>query len=140
MGQPHQLGQDHAGLAVAQVVGLQAGQHQVGLLRRERSGQQAGGAQRIECAHLFLDVDGAIGAFGEGFANGLGGALGSGAQHHHLAPVFFFQLEAFFQGISIGLVDLVTEIGILNPGARWRDAQLRVAGRDLLDTNDDLHE
>ncbi len=63
-------------------------------------------------------MDGAIGALGEGFANGLGGARGSGAQHHHFAAVFLFQLQAFFQGVSVGLVDLVAEIGVLNPGAR----------------------
>ena len=76
-------------------------------------------ASGIECAQVFLfDMNGAVGAFGEGFANGLRGARGSGAQHHHFAPVFLFQLQAFFQGVSIGLIDLVAEIGILNPGAR----------------------
>ena len=36
-----QLGEDGAGLAVAQIVGLQAGENQVGRLRMQGGGQQA---------------------------------------------------------------------------------------------------
>ena len=54
-----------------------------------RRGQQACGGQRIETGHVFFDVDGAVGAFGERFADGLGGARRSGAQRHYFSAVLF---------------------------------------------------
>ena len=56
------------------------------------------------------------------------------------AAVLFLQLQAGFQRVRVRLVDFVGKIGFFDPLARRRDAQLRIAGGDLLDGNDDLHE
>ena len=117
--QAQQFGQDDAGLPVAQIVGLQAGQDQIRLLRFARlrpascaiaSGSNAGRfsssmwmarsaplarASRMVCER----------------------ASGPGAKHHHLAAVLFFQLQPFFERIGIGLVDFEAEIGFFDPAA-----------------------
>ena len=103
-------------------------------------GQQLGHAQRIEGRQIFFfDVNGAIGALGQRFANGLRGARGSGAQRDHFAAVLFLQLQRFFERVSIGLVDLEGKIVLLNPTAAGVDAELRVARGDLLDGDEDFH-
>src|ERR1039458_1330781 len=76
--------------------------------------------------HRFVDALGNVVAgqdrMRRGFPRPWGrGWRGCGSLQHHFAPVFVFQLQAFFHGVSIGLVDLVAKIGILNPGARLRD-------------------
>ena len=107
-GRPSSSGQDDAGLPVAEVVGLQAGEDQVGRFGSERRGQQPRRRQRIERAQIFLfDVDGAVGALGERFANGLRGARRPGAQRDDFAAVLLLQLKAFFEGVGIRLVDFV---------------------------------
>ena len=93
-------------MAVAQIVGLQAGQDQIGLLGLGGFGQQFGDAQRVEGRQIFfLDVNGAVGAFGQRLANGLRGARGSGAQRHHFATVLFLQPQRFFEREGVGFVD-----------------------------------
>ena len=124
MRQAQQFGQNDAGLAVAQIVRLQAGEHQIGRFGFERGGQQARGSQRIERADVFcFDVDGAVGAFGQRFANGLGGARGAGAQGDDFAAVLFLELQRGFQRVGVRLVDLEGEVGFLDPlAARRRSA------------------
>ena len=74
----------------------------------ERRRQQARRGQRIERARILVfDVDGAVGALGERFANGLRGARRTDAQRHDFAAVLLLQLQALFQRVGIGLVDLV---------------------------------
>ena len=89
--QPHHFGQDDAGLAVAEIVGLQAGQDQIGLLRFERASPSCGRATRgsVDSRLSGFDVDRAIRAFRQSFANGLRGALRPRAKHHHFAAVSF---------------------------------------------------
>ena len=137
--QAQQFGQDDAGLAVAEIVGLQAGEDQVGRFGPDGGGQQARGGQRIEGAHFFFDVDGAVGAFGQRFADGLRGARRAGAEGDHFAAVLLLELQGFFQGVGVRLVDLVGEIGFLDPLAGGGDAQLRIARGNLLDGNDNFH-
>ena len=66
------LGKDRAELAMALVVRLQTGEHQVegfalhGLGDGDRAGPRIGGAERV-----VLHVDGTVGAAGEGLANHL---------------------------------------------------------------------
>ena len=66
-------------------------------------------------------------------------ALRAGAQRHHFAAVLLLELQAGFQRVSVRLVDLVAEIGFLDPLARGGDPQLRIARGNLLDGNDDFH-
>jgi hypothetical protein len=72
-------------------------------------------------------MDGAVGAFGQRFADGLRGPLRRGAQRDYLSAVLFFQLQRGFQRVRVRLVDFVRDVGFLNPLARWRDAELRIA-------------
>ena len=81
-GNAEQFRQHDAGLPVAEIVGLQAGENQVrrfgftaSASRRANPSVSAGPAELV-----FLDVNRAVGALGERLANGLRGALGSGAQ------------------------------------------------------------
>jgi hypothetical protein len=117
--QAEQLRQYDAGLSVAEVVGLEAGEDQVGRFGFQRGGEQAGRSERVVGADfLFLDMDGAVGALGERFANGLRGARGTGTERDYFSAVLFLELQPCFQGIRVRLVDLIREIGILDPLGR----------------------
>ena len=116
---------------------MQAGQNQVGLFGRDGLGHEVGHRERPEL--LFFDVNGAIGALGQRLANGLGGARRSAAQNDHLAAVPLLELEAFFQGVGVGLIDLVAQLVLDDPEPGWVDPQSRVAGGNLFDGHDNLH-
>ncbi len=78
-----QLGEDDAGLAEAEVVGLQAGEDEVGLLLLDGVGEELGDAEGVASGQVFggdLDVEGAVGALGEGLAQGAEDALRAGAE------------------------------------------------------------
>ena len=140
MGDLEQFGEDDAGLAVAEVIGLKAGEDQVGVLGADGFGDQAGHAEGVALGEVVGgDVDGAVGALGQGFADGGADALGAGADHDDFAAVFLLELEGFFQGVGVRLVHGVLEVGLLNPFARVVDADLRIALGDLLDGYDDFH-
>ena len=81
----------------------------------------------------------AVGALGQGFANGLRNARRTGADHDHLAAVLFAQLQGFFQGVGVGLVDLEAQVVFVDPGSGGVDAQRRIAEGNLLDCDRDLH-
>ena len=67
--------------------------------------RRASGSKLLE---LFVfDMDGAVGAFGQRFADGLRGARRPGAKRDHFAAVLFLQLQACFERVGVGLVDLV---------------------------------
>jgi hypothetical protein len=113
VGQAEQFGDDDAGLAEAQVFGLQAGEDEVGILRLDGGGEQAGYAEGVAMAEVVaVDVDGAVCAFGEGFADGLAYALGAGAEDDDFAAVLLLELEGFFEGVGVGLVEGVLEAGL----------------------------
>ena len=140
-GKSEHLGQHHTGLPVSQVVGLQTGEDQVRLFRFRGRGQQFCDAERVERIQVFFfDVDGAVGALGQSFADGLRRARRSGAQRDHFAAVLFLQLQRLFQRVRIRLVDLEAQIVLLNPAAVRVDAELRIAHRNLLDGDNYFHE
>ncbi len=77
--------------------------------------------KRIERVQIFgLDVNRAVRAFGQRFADGLRGALRTGAQHDHFAAVLFFQLQRLFERVGVRLIDLEAQVGFLDPLARMR--------------------
>ena len=85
-----QLGEDDAGLAEAEVVGLQAGEDEVGRLGADGVGEQLGERQRVALGKVVgLDVDGAVGALGQRVAQGGGDALGAGAEGDRPRRRFF---------------------------------------------------
>jgi hypothetical protein len=138
--QAEEFGDDDAGLAEAQVFRLQAGEDEVGILRLDGCGEEACYAEGIARAEVVaVNVDGAVSAFGKGFADGLAHALGTGGEDDHFAAVFFFELKRLFQGVGIGLIEGVLEGGIFNPLAGGSDADLGIAIGNLLYGYDDLH-
>ena len=60
-------------------------------------------------------MDGAVGALGEGFAQGGGDALGPGAEGDDFAAMLFLQLQGLFERVGVGLVDGVGEVGVVDP-------------------------
>ena len=84
-------------------------------------------------------MDGPVGAFCERFADGLCGAGRPGTQGHYLAAMLFLELQARFQSVGIGLIDLEGQIPLINPFPRGGNPQLRITSRNLLDGDDDLH-
>ncbi len=86
-----------------------------------------------------FDVDGAVGALGEGLAQGGLDALGAGADDDDFAgAVLLFELQGLFEGVGVGLVDGVVEVGLVDPLAIGGDVDGSVALGDLLDGYDDL--
>ncbi len=113
---------------------------EVGLLALHGARQKRRDVERIPGIEAVrFDVDGAIGALGQGLADGLRGARRAGAHHNHFAAVFFLELQRRFQGVRVGLVDFVAEIGVLNPAVGRVKTQRRIAGRNLLERNQDFH-
>ncbi len=134
------FGDDDAGLAEAEIVGLEAGQDEVGALRADGFGDEAGNAEGVALAEIFgSDVDGAVGALGQGFADGGTNALGAGADDDDFAAVLLLELEGFLEGVSVRLVHGVLKVGFLDPFAGGVDADLRIALGDLLDGYYDFH-
>ena len=89
--QPEQFGDDHTRLSQSQVFRLQSGEHKVGILRLDGRGQHSCHTQRIAPARVVADdVNRAIRAFREGFANRGTHALRPGAHHNDLAAGFLF--------------------------------------------------
>ena len=84
------------------------------------------------------DVDAAVGAFGEGFLDGLLDALGAHGEGDDFAAVFFFQAEGFFEGVAVRLVHFEADVGFLDPVSG--DGERSVFGGDLFDADDDVHE
>ena len=72
MGQVEEFGDDDAGLAEDEVFRLQAGEKQVGAFGFDAGGQEAGNTKSVAGTEVVaVDVDGAVCALGEGFADGL---------------------------------------------------------------------
>ncbi len=142
VGQAEEFGDDDAGLAEAEIFRLQAGEDEVGIFLLDGGGEQAGDAERVAGAEIVAeDVDGAVGAFGEGFADGGSDALGAGAEDDDFAVArgLLFELQGFFKGVGVGLVQGVLEVGFFNPFAGGVDADRGVALGNLFDGDDDFH-
>ena len=77
-----------------------------------------------DSGHVLFDVNGAVGALGQSFADVLPDALGAGAQGDHFSAVLFLEPQPGFQRVGIRLVDFVSQAGFFDPLARSSDAQL----------------
>ncbi len=139
-GMPELLGKDDADLAEALVVGLQAGEHQVELLVANRVRQRIGDDERVGCRQrVGLDVDGAIGATGERFAQHLRGPSRAGRHDHHFPAVLLLQPQRLFERVGVRLVQFEAGVLVTDPGLPLVHAQLPLARDDLFDTDGDLH-
>ena len=122
--QAEPLGEDHAGLREALVVGLQAGEDQVELLVLHRRRERVGDHERVGAGErVVFDVDRAVGAAGERFAEHLRDARGPGRADDHFPAVLLLQPQRLFERVRVGLVHLVAGVLLANPGLRVvRDA------------------
>jgi hypothetical protein len=124
----------------AEIVGLQPRQDQVGLLRGNRRGEEAGHAERVEfCQIVGFDVDRTVSALGQRFPNGLPGTLRSGAEHNHFAAVLFLEQQGRFQRVRVRLIDLKAEILFRKPLAARINVDAGIPHGNLLHRHYDFH-
>ena len=103
-------------MGVAIVVGLQAGEDEVEFLVFDSGGEGAGGVEGVEADKgIVLEVDGAVGAFGQRFPQDLTGASRAGGDHDHFAGMLFFLAQGLFESVGVGFIDLVGKI-FADPG------------------------
>ena len=134
-----QLRQQHAGLRIAEVVRLQAGEDQVEgfiLDRRGKGARNVEGVQGDEA--VVFQMNGAVGALGQRLAQHLLRPRRTGGDHHHFAAVLFPLPQRLFQRIRVGFVHLIAHV-FTNPGCPLIQLQRRVLLRYLLHANQDLH-
>ena len=131
---------DHADLREPLIVGLQAGEHEIEPLVFHRAGQRRARHERVRARQpIVLDVDGAVGAARERFADYLRDARRPRRAHHHFAAVLLLQPQRLFERIRVRLVHLEAGVGFTNPRFVVVEARLPFARRDLFDANGDLH-
>ena len=130
------LGEDDAGLAVALVVGLEAGEHEVELLVRHRRRERVGDDERVgRGERVVLDVQRAIRAARERLADHLLHARRPGRADDHLAAVLLAQAQRLLERVGVGLVHLVADVLFADPvlSSRRRGCHSRV-GTCLMQT------
>src|ERR1051326_561858 len=81
----------------------------------------------------------AISAARERFTDNCLHPLGAKRKRHDFAAVLLFQLQRRFQCISVRLVDLVSQITVLDPGLLFIDTEDRIVFRYLFKADDDIH-
>jgi len=139
VGTIEERGEEDAGLAETVVVALEAGEDEVGVFFLDGGGEGFCGTKGIELREIIVgDVNATVGAFGEGFLDGLLDALGAHGKGDDFAAVFFLQAESFFEGVAVGLVHFEADVGFLDPVTG--DGERGVLCRDLFDADDDFHE
>ena len=82
-------------------------------------------------------MNGAIGAFGQAFAENLLGAARARGDYNHLPAMLFLLPQRLFQRVGIRLVDLVGNV-LVNPCTGLVQLQRRVFLRNLLHADQDL--
>ena len=141
MRQPQQLGHNHSRLPKPQVFGLQSREQQIGALLLCSRSQQPRHAQRVARANVVAcNVDSAVRALGQRFADSLPNPLWPRRQHNHLAAELFLELQRLFESVSVRLVESKLQIAFFN--TTWRKSRCRnCASRsgDLFDSYDDFH-
>ena len=134
------LGEQHAGLAEPLVVALKASEDEVEIFGLDRSGERLRGVERVKLEKLAVgNVNAAVRTLGEGFLDGLLGALGAHGNGDDFAAVLFLQAQGFFERKAVGLVGFKADVGLSNPRAFADDRKRRVFRGDLLHANSDFH-
>ena len=97
MGPAQQFGQDDAGLRVAVVVRLQAGEDQVELFVFDGGGEGLGGVEGVEADEgIIFEVDGAVSALSQRLAQHLLGPGGTGGDGDDFSAMLLFLAERLF--------------------------------------------
>ena len=134
------LGEHHADLRVALIVGLQPGEHEVEALVRHRRGKCGRGERSVSAAErLILDVNRPVRSARERFTDDLLHARRTGGADDDFAVVLLAKTQRLFQRVGVGLVQLVAGILLADPRPRVVQARLPLAGWDLLDADGNLH-
>ena len=84
-------------------------------------------------------MQGAVGALGQRFLDGLRHARRTERADDHFAGVLFLQPQSFFKRENVRLVDLEAHVLGVNPGARGVQLEHRFARRNLFEADDDFH-
>src|SRR5262249_37341437 len=85
-------------------------------------------------------VDGAVGAFSQGFLYGLAHALRAEADHYYLAALAFLLPQSLFQRVRVCLAHLVAEVAFVDPLLVGADPEDRVLLWDLFQAHYYVHE
>jgi len=130
--------EEDAGLAEAVVVALETGENEIGIFFCDGGSQRFCGAERIELGEIVVqDVDGAVGALGESFLDGLLDAFRAHREDDDFPAVLFLEAEGFFEGVAVGFVHFKADVGFLDPVSG--DGQRGVFCGDLFDADEDVH-
>ena len=139
-GQSQQLGQDHARLRVAVIVGLQPGKDQVELFVFDRGGKGLRGVERIQPDELVVfEMNRPIRALGQRLAQHLLRPRRTARDHDDLALVLLPLAQRLFQRVGIRLVHFVRNI-FADPRAAFVQLERRIFLRHLLHANQDFQE
>jgi hypothetical protein len=86
---------------------LQTGEHDIELVAFHRGGQRVGGHEGIGAGKaLVVDMDGAVGAPRERFADDLRDPRRAGRADHDLAAMLLLQAQRLFERIGVRFVHL----------------------------------
>ena len=134
-----QLGQNDAGLRIAIVIGLQAGKNQIELFVFNGGGEGAGRVVGIQADKgIVFQMNGAIGALGQGLAQHLLGARRTGGNDDDFAAVLLFLAKGLFERVGVRLIHFVGDV-FANPGAGFVEFEGGVLLRHLLHADQNLH-
>ena len=114
-----QFGEDHAGLRVSIIVGLQTGEDQVELFVLDRCGEGLRGVERVQPNELVVfEVNGTVRSLGKRFAQDLLCASRAAGDDDDLAVMLFPLAQGLFEGVGVRLVDFVRDV-FANPRAAF---------------------
>ena len=88
---------------------------------------------------VVLDVNRAIGAARQRLANHLSARARARPSRRRLRRLLLPQPQRLLERVGVGLVHLVADVLLANPGLRVVETRLPLAGGDLLDADGDLH-
>ncbi len=133
-----QLRQHHAGLRVAVIVGLQAGEDQIKLLIFNCRRKCPRGVRRVQPHKTgILKMNGTVRALGQRLAKHLLRPRRPGGNGDHFPAMLFFLPQSFFERKRVRLIHFVRNI-LTNPSPRLIQLERRILLRNLLHAHQNL--
>ena len=134
-----QFRQDHAGLRVTVVVGLQAGEDEIEFFLFDGSGEGSGGIESVQTnERVVFQMDGAVRALRQRLAQNLLRPRRTGGNDNYFAPMLLFLAERFFEREGVRLIDFVRNV-FADPGAGFVQLERRILLRHLFHADQNLH-